>query len=349
MRILGIETSCDETAMSIVDIDNTNINVLSNVISSQMGIHKAFGGVVPEVAARNHAERIQVVLDEALKGTPAGDGSDIDLIAVTRGPGLKTSLLVGTTVAQTMGLAWDKPVIGVNHLEGHVLSPFIEHDIYPVQEGTFPMVVLTVSGGHTQIILVREIGSYEILGTTIDDAAGEAFDKVAKMIGGEYPGGPVIDKLAKNGNPQAFDFPRPMLHKDNFDFSFSGLKTSVKYKIRDLGIKDPRELTVEQKQDIAASFQRAVVDVLVKKTLKAAKVYSANTVLLAGGVGANSELRDRIESDTKQLQGVKSVLIDRQYSTDNAVMIAVAGYFEWQRHGMKAPDDIFVDPKLRFS
>lgn len=347
MRILGIETSCDETAMAIVDIDENKIDVLSNVVSSQMGIHKQYGGVVPEIAARNHAERVQVVLEQALQGTTAGDGSDIDLIAVTRGPGLKTSLLVGTTTAETLSMIWDTPVIGANHLEGHVLSPFIEHDIYPPQDGIFPMVVLTVSGGHTQIILVRELGSYEILGTTIDDAAGEAFDKVAKMMGEPYPGGPIIDKMAQKGNAQAFDFPRPMLHKDNFDFSFSGLKTAVKYAIRDLG--GVEALTDSQKQDIAASFQKAVVDVLVKKTIKAAKAYSANSVLLAGGVGANSELRSFLESSVKtQLPSARSVLIDRRFSTDNAAMIAVAGYFEYVRQE-KNPQPIVVDPKLRFS
>lgn len=347
MRILGIESSCDETAIAVLDIDDTDIKVISNVISSQMGIHQQFGGVVPEVAARNHASRIHLVLDEALKATPAGDGSDIDLIAVTRGPGLKTSLLVGVNAAETLGLAWNTPVIGVNHLEGHVLSPFIEHAIYPPAETLFPMIVLTVSGGHTQIVLVRSIGHYEVLGSTIDDAAGEAFDKVAKMMGLGYPGGPAIDRMAKNGNASAFDFPRPMEHADNFDFSFSGLKTAVKYTIRDLGGSEA--LTEQQKNDLAASFQRAVVDVLVKKSIKAAKVYSANSVLLAGGVGANSELRVRIENDVPSLlKGVQPVIIDRRFSTDNAAMIALAGYFEWQRLEKKAPQEIEVNPKLRF-
>ncbi len=347
MRILAIESSCDETSVAIVDIDKNKIDVLANVISSQMGIHKAFGGVVPEVAARNHAERVHLVIEEALKSTPSGDGSDIDLIGVTRGPGLKTSLLVGITAAETLGYAWDKPVIGANHLEGHVLSPFIGHNIYPPKPEMFPMVVLTVSGGHTQIILVRSIGEYEVIGSTIDDAAGEAFDKVAKMMGLGYPGGPKIDALAKQGNPKAFDFPRPMKHKDNFAFSFSGLKTAVKYQIRDL--TPDTELTDEQKADIAASFQRAVVDVLVYKTLKAAKTYSSKTVLLAGGVGANSELRETLESVvSSQLSGVTPVIIDRAFSTDNAAMIAVATYFEWQRAGEKAPEMIDADPKLRF-
>lgn len=347
MRILAIESSCDETSVAIVDIDENKIDVLANVISSQMGIHKAFGGVVPEVAARNHAERIHLVIAEALKATPAGDGSDIDLIGVTRGPGLKTSLLVGITAAETLGYAWEKPVIGANHLEGHVLSPFIGHNIYPPKPDMFPMVVLTVSGGHTQLILVRSIGEYEVIGSTIDDAAGEAFDKVAKMMGLGYPGGPKIDALAKTGNPKAFDFPRAMKHKDNFDFSFSGLKTSVKYQIRDL--TPDRELTEQEKADIAASFQRAVVDILVYKTLKAAKTYSAKTVLLAGGVGANSELRETLEAQVKsQLSGVEPVIIDRKFSTDNAAMIAVATYFEWQRANQSAPDSIDPDPKLRF-
>ncbi len=346
MRILGIETSCDETAAAVLDVDDKRISVLSNIISSQMGIHKAFGGVVPEVAARQHASHIHTIVQKALESTPSGDGSDIDLVAVTQGPGLKTSLLVGTNAAQTLAAAWTIPVIGVNHLEGHVLSPFIDHAEYPPQKDFFPVIVLTVSGGHTQIILMRGIGQYEVLGSTIDDAAGEAFDKVSKMLGLGYPGGPVIDRLAKEGNPNAFDFPRPMEHTDNYDFSFSGLKTAVKYAIRDLA--GDRELTDQEKHDIAASFQRAVVSVLVKKTIKAAKTYSARTVFLAGGVGANSELREMLESAVKHdLSDAKCLLIDRRYSGDNAAMIALAGYFTFLRNKTNLPE-IKVDPKLRF-
>lgn len=345
MRILGIESSCDETSASIIDIDESKVDVLCNVIASQIGIHKQFGGVVPEVAARNHAENIFPVLEKALASTPAGDGSDIDLIAVTSSPGLMTSLFVGVQAAETMGLVLNKPVVGVNHLEGHVLSPLLDHDEYPVQKETLPMVVMTVSGGHTQIVLMRSVGDYESLGSTIDDAAGEAFDKVAKMLGLGYPGGPVIDKLAVNGNASAFDFPRPMLHVDNFQMSFSGLKTSVKYQIRDLG--GVESLSDQQKADIAASFQRAVVDVLVKKTLRAAKTYSAKTIFVAGGVAANRELRERFEQEVAAMPEMKLLLVDRKYTGDNAAMIALAGYFQWHRQN-KTPQRIEVSPKAGF-
>ncbi len=341
MRILGIESSCDETSASIIDIDQEKIDVLCNVIASQIGIHKQFGGVVPEVAARNHCENIFPVLEKAFASTPAGDGSDIDLIAVTSNPGLMTSLFVGVQAAETLGLILGTPVVGVNHLEGHVLSPLLEHAIYPVQKEQFPMVVMTVSGGHTQIVLMKGIGDYELLGNTIDDAAGEAFDKVAKMLGLGYPGGPKIDALAVKGNPKAIDFPRPMLHINNFQFSFSGLKTSVKYAIRDLG--GVEKLSEEQKADIAASFQAAVVDVLTKKTLRAAKAHGAKTIFLAGGVAANRELRERFEQEVEAMNEMELLLVDRKYTGDNAAMIALAGYFQWLRQN-KTPQRIEVSP-----
>jgi len=343
MRILGIESSCDETSASIIDIDPERVDVLCNVISSQMGIHKEYGGVVPEVAARNHATNILPVVRKALESTSAGDGSDLDLIAVTSGPGLMTSLLIGVQSAETLGFILNKPVVGVNHLEGHVLSPLLEHASYPIQEDLFPLIVMTVSGGHTQIVLMRGLGSYEQLGTTIDDAAGEAFDKVAKMMGLGYPGGPQIDKLAVHGNPQAFDFPRPMLQFDHYQFSFSGLKTAVKYTIRDLG--GEKVLTDEQKADIAASFQRAVVDVLVKKTMRAVKSYGAHTLFVAGGVAANRELRGRFEYEIKQQAQARLVLVDRKYTGDNAAMIALAGYFQWQGN-KKQEVPVIVNPKM---
>lgn len=345
MRILGIESSCDETSASIIDIDHEKIDVLCNVIASQMGIHKQFGGVVPEVAARNHAVNIFPVLKKAFDATPAGDGSDIDLIAVTSRPGLMTSLLVGVQAAEMLGMMLDTPVVGVNHLEGHVLSPLIEHNAYPVSEDMFPCIVMTVSGGHTQIVLMRGLGEYEEIGTTIDDAAGEAFDKVSKMMGLAYPGGPIIDKLAATGNPQAFDFPRPMLQLDNYQFSFSGLKTAVKYTIRDLG--GEKVLSDTQKADIAASFQRAVVDVLVKKTMRAAKRHGAKTIFLAGGVAANTELRERFVYEVEKQKQARLLLVDRKYTGDNAAMIALAGYFEWKRNGEKQVP-IEIKPKTNF-
>lgn len=343
MRILGIESSCDETAMAVVEIDDRSMRVVSNAVSSSMQLQKQFGGVVPEVAARQHVERLLPVMRAALQGSGDETGRDIDLVAVTRGPGLSTSLAVGVQTADMLGLIWGVPTVGVNHLEGHILSPLIEHALYPLREEHFPVVILTASGGHSMIVLMERIGEYKLIGETIDDAAGEAFDKVAKMMGLPYPGGPVIDKLAARGNAKAFDFPRALPQHDNFNFSFSGVKTSVKYALRDLGVE---ELSEKQKEDVAASFQRAVVDALVKKTMRAAKAHGARTIFLAGGVGANSELRARLESDAKKmLPGSQVVLIDRKYSGDNAVMIAVAGYFQWLRQGKKE-ERIEVDPKL---
>jgi N6-L-threonylcarbamoyladenine synthase len=244
--------------------------------------------------------------------------------------------------AQTLGLIWQKPVVGVNHLEGHILSPFIGHEIYASRDEHFPVVVLTVSGGHSMLVLMESVGKYRVLGSTIDDAAGDAFDKVGKMLGLPYPGGPHVDKLSAHGNPAAFDFPRPMMQRSHYDFSFSGLKTAVRYAIRDLKTEN---LSDQQKADVAASFQRAVVDCLAIKTLRAAEEFSAQTIFVAGGVGANRELRERVEADAKKY-GIKTVLIDRRYSGDNAAMIAVAGYEQWKRQGEKeAP--IEIEPKLR--
>ena len=345
MNILGIESSCDETSASVINIDEKKVGVLSNVISSQIGIHKQFGGVVPEVAARSHAEHIIPIIDQAMQGLSDSSKDNIDLIAVTRGPGLMTSLLVGIQTAEALGSFWDIPVVGVNHLEGHVLSPLFEHAAYPPKKNMFPAIILTVSGGHTQLILMKGISEYEMIGTTIDDAAGEAFDKVSKFMGLEYPGGPVIDRLATKGNPHAFDFPRPMLQFDDYRFSFSGLKTAVRYAIRDLRTE---KLSKRQQQDIAASFQRAVVDVLTEKTLRAVANYQAKTVFLAGGVAANSELRERVATDVlEKFDGVNVLLVDRKYTGDNAAMIALAGYYEFLRQN-KNPQRIEVDPKLRF-
>ena len=345
MNILGIESSCDETSAAIVNIDAKKVDVLSNVISSQIGIHQQFGGVVPEVAARSHAEHIIPIIDQAMQGLSDSSKDNIDLIAVTRGPGLMTSLLVGIQTAEALGSFWNIPVVGVNHLEGHVLSPLFEHAAYPPKKKMFPAIILSVSGGHTQLILMKGVSEYEMIGTTIDDAAGEAFDKVAKMMGREYPGGPVIDRLAVKGNPQAFDFPRPMLQFADYRFSFSGLKTAVKYAIRDLRSE---KLSTRQKQDIAASFQKAVFDVLLQKTLRAVAEYGAKTVFLAGGVAASTELRNRLEHEIKEkFDRVNVLLVDRKYTGDNAAMIALAGYYEFLRQN-KNPQRIEVDPKLRF-
>lgn len=349
MRILGIESSCDETSASVIDIDEAVLTVLSQQTSTSMGVQATYGGVVPEVAGRKQAEYIVPVMREALSKAGVPDnGQGIDLIAVTSGPGLLTSLSVGVQMAQTLGLLWQVPVVGVNHLEGHVLSPLIGAGRYPLQPTDFPIVVLTVSGGHSMLVLMKSVGVYAVLGSTIDDAAGDAFDKVAKMLGLPYPGGPQIDKLAKTGNAKAFDFPRALMQHSHYNFSFSGLKTSVKYAIRDLLAKEgcvSQELTYAEKADIAASFQRAVVDALATKTVRAAKMYKAKTIFAAGGVAANSELRERIEAETKKL-GMRALIVEKAYCGDNATMIAVAGYEQWKRQG-QTTQEILLDPKRK--
>lgn len=340
MRILGIESSCDETSAAVLDIDSRSLIVQSLSTSTSMGVQAQYGGVVPEVAARKQAEYMMPVLSKALDSLGSRDGEGIDAIAVTAGPGLLTSLAVGAQAAQFLGLAWNKPVIGVNHLEGHVLSVLLNESVYPLADAAFPVIVLTVSGGHTMLVLMERLGEYRVLGSTIDDAAGDAFDKVGKMLGLPYPGGPHIDKLAKVGKPDAYDFPRAMMQHSHYDFSFSGLKTSVKYAIRDLN----KELTDQDRADVAASFQRAVVDALARKTMRAAKAFGAKTIFVAGGVGANSELRERMQEEAKKQGGIRAVCVDRVYSGDNAAMIALAGYFQWQRQGQQA-QPFTLDPK----
>lgn len=345
MRILGIESSCDETSAAVVDIDGAALSVASLHTSSSMGVQATYGGVVPEVAARKHVEYIIPVVEAALKDAGAQGGRHIDLIAVTSNPGLMTSLAVGVQMAESLGLLWGVPVVGVNHLEGHVLSPLIGEGRYPLSVADFPAIVTTVSGGHTMLILMKAIGEYQVLGETIDDAAGDAFDKVGKMLSLPYPGGPQVDKLAKLGNPHTFDFPRALMQHSHYNFSFSGLKTSVKYAIRDLLAKEGRlspELTDTEKNDVAASFQRAVVDALTRKTVRAAKAFKAKLVLCAGGVAANSEWRERIEVETKKL-GVRALIVDKKYCGDNAAMIAVAGYQQWLRQG-KTVQPIVINP-----
>ncbi len=345
MRILGIESSCDETSAAIVTIDGVVLSVERLETSTSLGVQATYGGVVPEVAARKHVEYMIPLLQNVLPSSI--DAASIDLIAVTSSPGLMTSLAVGVQAAETLGLLWNKPVVGVNHLEGHILSPLFGTGRYPLQPQDFPVVVLTVSGGHTMLVLMKAIGEYEVLGSTIDDAAGDAFDKVGKMLGLPYPGGPQIDKLAKEGNARAFDFPRALMQHSHYNFSFSGLKTSVKYAIRDLLAKEGRTsptLTDTEIKDIAASFQHAVVDALARKTARAAKVYKAKTIFSAGGVAANSELRERIEAESKKL-GVRALIVERAYCGDNAAMIALAGFEQWKRQGSKQ-EPIVISPQI---
>ena len=315
IKILAIESSCDETAASVVV---NGREVLSNVIASQIDIHTKFGGVVPEVASRKHVEVIGAVVNEALEEAGV-DLEDIDAIGVTYGPGLVGALLVGLQYAKGLSFARNIPLIGVNHIEGHISANFIEY-----KELKPPFVCLVVSGGHTTIVYMKNYGEFEVMGQTMDDAAGEAFDKVARAIGLGYPGGPKIDKLAKEGNPEAIKFPRANFHKESLDFSFSGIKSAVLNYLNKMEMKG---LEVNR-ADVAASFQKAVVDVLVDNAIKACKEKAVDKIAIAGGVASNSCLRE-----TMMLRGekenIKVLFPPPILCTDNAAMIGSAAYFEF--------------------
>ncbi len=345
MKILAIETSCDDTCVAILDarpVRSSKIprfHVLSNIVSSQTKIHKKYGGVVPSLAKRAHQENLLPVLKGALReaGMSEVKKPKIDLIAVTHGPGLEPALWAGVNFARALSYWWSTPLLGVDHMEGHIAANFLQKE-----KVEFPSIALAVSGGHTQLILVKDILKYKLLGETVDDAAGEGFDKVARLLGLGFPGGPEIARIAKQGNPSAFAFPRPMLNSGDYNFSFSGLKTAVLYKIKKiLGLDLNANITesklskinLKTKRDIAASFEHAVVDVLISKTMRAAKEYNAKTVMLAGGVAANEELRKQLGQKIKQLEkmgelkAISYKLPARQLATDNAAMIAAAAYF----------------------
>ena len=308
MKTLGIETSCDEKAIAVFDSEQ---GIIGESVYSQIKMHAEYGGVVPELASRDHCVKIVQVLEDALGDI---DLSTIDQVAYTSGPGLLGALLIGESFAQGLAIALDVPLIPINHLEGHLMSPIME---FP--EIAVPYVSLLVSGGHSMIVDVKDRGEYEILGQSQDDAVGEAFDKVGKLLGLPYPGGPHIETLAVNGNPKAFDFPRPMMHSDNLDLSFSGLKTSVLYKVKDI-----EDLNDQVKADIAASFQQAVIDVLTKKIKKAIELTGRGDVIIAGGVAANKALRSAIK-ELENSMGIKVYYPDLKYCGDNAAMIAFVG------------------------
>ena len=317
--ILGIESSCDDTSAAVI-CDGW---LLSNVIASQ-DVHKAYGGVVPELASRAHEQNIVPVVSEAL--SRAGiKASDLTAIAFTRGPGLLGSLLVGTSFAKAFGLALNIPIVEVNHLQGHILAGFVKQKDKPVVQPSFPYLCLLVSGGNSQIVKVNSPLDFEILGQTIDDAVGEAFDKCSKMMGLGYPGGPVIDRLAKLGDPERFKFAKP--HIPGLDYSFSGIKTSLLYFVRDEMAKDPGFME-KNKEDICASFQKALIDILMDKLIKAAKQTGIKEIAIGGGVSANSGLRDRIVSEGKK-RGWNTYLPEFKFTTDNAAMIAIAGYYHY--------------------
>lgn len=332
MYILGIETSCDETAAAIVQ-DGTA--VLSSKISSQIGIHHQYGGVVPELASRKHIETIVAVVDEAISESGLKK-HQIDAVAVTRGPGLVGALLVGFSFAKAYAYALGLPLVGVNHLESHINSVFLEP-----QPPAFPFVALLASGGHTGIYYVTSHTSVELMGQTRDDAAGEAFDKVAKLLGLGYPGGGVIDRLAKEGNPQKIVFTRPYLNKSDFDFSFSGIKTAVRHYVD----KHPSDYT-HQIADIAAGFQAAVVEVLTYKLLHAAQIKDCEHIAVVGGVAANSGLRNSVRRDAKG-RGLKVHIPSVKLCGDNAAMVAAAG-FHYLKAGVQArlDDDVFSRNKV---
>lgn len=327
--ILGIESSCDDTSAAII----SDGCLLSNVIASQE-VHRAFGGVVPELASRAHEQNIVPVVSEAL--VRAGiKASDLTAIAFTRGPGLLGSLLVGTSFAKAMGVALGIPIVMVNHLQGHILADFVKLPDKPLRAPSFPYLCLLVSGGNSQIVRVDDPLHFEILGQTIDDAVGEAFDKCSKMMGLGYPGGPIIDKLAKQGNPDRFKFAKP--HVDGFDYSFSGIKTSLLYFVRDEMAKDPHFME-DNKEDICASFQKALIDILMDKFVKAAALTGIREVTIGGGVSANSGLRERIVSQGEIL-GWNTYLPEFKFTTDNAAMIAIAGYYHYLA-GERTPLDV---------
>lgn len=324
-RILGIDTSCDDTSVAVVD---ETMGILSNVVASQVEVHHRYGGVVPELACRKHTEAIgpvyQAALDEA--GVTL---ADLDAIAVTRGPGLIGALLVGLSFAKSLAYAAGRPLVPVNHLEGHICSAFLE-----APDLACPFVCLVVSGGHTDLYQCETPSAYRLLGQTRDDAAGEAFDKVSKLLGLGYPGGPVIDRLAREGDPKAVRFPRAYLEKDSLDFSFSGIKTAVLHHVRKHG--------TSQVADIAASFQQAIVDVLVDKTLAAAHQCEVQRVVVTGGVAANSQLRRTIQAACAEA-GLQLVIPHPRLCTDNGAMIAAAAHCRWRRGEVGLPQEALLN------
>ncbi len=322
INILGIESSCDDTSAAIIS-DGV---LLSNVTANQ-SVHKAYGGVVPELASRAHQQNIVPVVHEAMRRAKMTK-QNVDAVAFTKGPGLLGSLLVGASFAKGFSLALDIPLVEVNHLQGHVLAHFIKEKGKNIQRPKFPFLCLLVSGGHTQILLIKDYFDMEIIGQTIDDAAGEAFDKCAKTIGLPYPGGPLVDKLAKLGNPRAFKFSKPRIA--NLDFSFSGLKTSFLYFVRDEVIKN-KNFVSENKNNLCASIQNTIIEILLDKLKKASKQTGVNEIAVAGGVSANSGLRNEIAANATKY-GWNTYVPEIEYTTDNAAMIAITGYYKYLKN-----------------
>ncbi|MDP2693054.1 MAG: tRNA (adenosine(37)-N6)-threonylcarbamoyltransferase complex transferase subunit TsaD [bacterium] len=368
MLILGIESSCDDTSVALVECNSptppnppsgsgVNFVVISEKTSSQVDVHKKYGGVVPEIAGRMHAENILPVIEEVLK-----DQERPDVIAVTSGPGLITGLLVGVEAAKSLSYLWDVPLISVNHISGHIHSVLIESKNPHIK---FPALCLVVSGGHTELLLMKSHNEFELLGKTRDDAAGETFDKVAKLVGFEYPGGAKISKTAEGGNIKAIDFPRPMLAlpkpakageggiNDGYEFSFAGLKTSALYWLRDHTTKNtPTSYKLQAKKlnGFCASFEQAIIDVLVTKTVRAVKEFNPKTIILGGGVSANKKLRNTLHEEiTKHFPNSKFQIPNSNYCMDNAAMIAVAGYYKAIKKDFTPWQKIEANPNWRLA
>lgn len=319
MRVLAIESSCDETAIAILEGSGHSLKLVKNLVYSQVDIHKKYGGVVPELAARQHTETIIPLLDKSLGRNKL---QSIDYIAVTSGPGLISSLILGISVAKTLSFSSGKPLVSVNHIEGHIYSNWLSNkELVQSSYKYLPALLLIVSGGHTELILMTGHGNYQLLGQTLDDAVGEAYDKVAKLLNLGYPGGPIVSQRAELGNIKAYDFPRPMIDRSNYDFSLAGLKTAVLYALEKKKNIKPNDIN-----DVCASFQEAVVDVLVGKTLKASREYSVKSIMVAGGVSANKRLKQRL-SQVALEKKLPFFYPDLKYTGDNAAMIAVAAYY----------------------
>lgn len=340
MLILAIETSCDDTCAAVLQ----NTRVLSSVISSQTDLHKDWGGVVPDIAKRAHAERIMPVIETALKRVHK-NMKDIDLVAVTQGPGLAIALSIGVNKAKELAIEYDKKLVAVNHVEGHLLSNLAQNSKgKPVREIKFPALALTASGGHTKIMLIKKIGEYQVVGETLDDAAGEALDKAAKLLGLGYPGGPVIERLAKTGDKKFLPLPHPLADKKIPDYSFSGLKTSFYYQIRNW----PKAKVNENLNNLAASFQEAVFETLVRKFKLAAEIHKPKMLLAAGGVLANLELRRQLRNLAREVKLPILMPVKKELNTDNAMMIGLAGYYQALRGEFANPKTLDRDPRLEF-
>ena len=334
MLILGIETSCDDTAATVLQVEGGKLKVKSSVVSSQVKLHAKYGGVFPSLAAREHEKNLPKVLKLSLKEART-KVDEVGLIAVTKGPGLEPSLWRGINFANDLAKKFNKPIIGVNHLEGHIYSNWLS--LTELDYNLFPALCLIVSGGHTELVLMKGHGRYKIVGETLDDAVSEAFDKVARMLGLGYPGGPIValraNKFRSKSVKVEIKFPRPMIHSKDFNFSFSGLKTAVLYKTKEFTKLSPKII-----DQICYEFQEAAIDVLISKTIKAAGKHKVKSVMLSGGVSANKLLREKLSESVKSLESSPATIIpEMAYTTDNAAMIALAGYFNWEKIKIGSP------------